>query len=611
METNRTRGGFILLIIILAAVLYIGRLFSIQVLSDEYARKAVRQVIKTRSVIPPRGNIYNRYGDIYASNRPMFNMEVNYNKLYIPDTSILLKHLNLTQEEIDRKIKQAGSKEHRFKDYIFARYIDPETYGVLSEQLWNFSGVSFSVANKRHYNQPVGANILGYINEVNQREIDESVGGYKLGDLIGRTGIERSHDSTLRGVQGTRKVLTNNRGREVGEYANGRFNVEPIKGKDVMLGIDTKLQALGEELMQGKKGSIVAIDPNSGEILAFVSAPNYDPTMLTGKEFRENYNILKRDPHSPLFNRPLKAKYPPGSIMKVPLAIAALNEGIITPDTYYSCGGGFKRNRGKPGCRFHPTLKLEAALRVSCNSFFAGTYVDFLHHPKYKNHYEGYQTWVDYMNRLGVGTKLNLDIPYEALVTLPDTNYYDNIYKGKGRWRALTIISNSIGQGEILMTPAQMAHMTAIVANRGYYVKPHFVRAVRDRLDQPWRKLYYPKEYTEINRAHYEVVIQAMEKVVDGGTASRAFISDISVAGKTGTSQNPHGEDHAVFIGFAPVDRPRIAIAVLIENAGGGGSWAAPTASVMMEQYIRGEVKEKKWESQRIKNTSFIKSEKR
>ncbi|TAE46696.1 MAG: hypothetical protein EAZ89_19585, partial [Bacteroidetes bacterium] len=426
------------------------------------------------------------------------------------------------------------------------------------------------------------------------------------GDLIGKAGIERSHDTTLRGIQGVKKVLKNVNNREVGSYANGAFDIKPSKGKDIMLGIDTDLQAFGEELMRNKKGSIVCIEPSTGEILAFVSSPSYDPNMLTGSELKRNWDGLQSDSLKPLYNRPLQALYPPGSIFKLAVALAALNEGTLTPDTYYGCGGGFKRNKGKPGCRGHISpLSLNDAIQFSCNSYFAATYMDFLQNDKFTDFYAGYNKWYEYMRILGVGRKLSVDLPYEKPGLLPAADRYDRQY-GHDRWKATTIISNAIGQGEILMTPLQMANMVTIIANRGKYLEPHFVRAVRDENTSSWTKLSFDTIYTRIATQHFEVVIDAMEEVVSSGTARRAIIPGIAVCGKTGTVQNPHGEDHAVFIGFPPKDTPRIAVAVVIENAGGGGSWAAPTASLMMEKYLNGTVTRQP-EYDRIYNASFIK----
>ena len=604
MDNLSIRRHIILIFMGLVFVLYIIRLFSIQVLSTEYASKADNYVIKTKPVLPPRGNMYDRDNRIFVSNEPMFNLLITPAELFIPDTSVLANLLRISHADIRAWLEKAPYR----KESVFARYIDPETYGRLQEKLWNFQGISFAASTKRSYRYEVGANVLGYISEVSQAEIDASEGGLMAGDLIGKSGIERSHDTTLRGIQGVKKVLKNVHNREVGSYAGGRYDVDPVKGKDIILGIDTELQGFGERLMQGKKGSIVAIEPRTGEILAFVSAPTYDPSELTGRDLRENWRRLRNDTLNPLYNRPLMARYPPGSIFKIPVALAALNEGIISPDTYYKCGGGFGRNRGKPGCRMHASpLRLADAIKVSCNSYFAATYMDFLHSDHFDGgFYEGYETWYRYMSDLGIGHTLEVDLPYEVGGLLPSTDRYDRWY-GHDRWVATTIISNAIGQGEILMTPLQMANMMAIVANRGKYLPPHFLRAERDEAGADWNYRHYDTVRTTIARPHFETVIDAMESVVAQGTARRAYLSRWAVCGKTGTVQNPHGEDHAVFIGFAPKETPRIAVAVVIENAGGGGSWAAPTAALIMEYYLNeGKIEEKTFEYQRVSQATFL-----
>jgi penicillin-binding protein 2 len=332
--------------------------------------------------------------------------------------------------------------------------------------------------------------------------------------------------------------------------------------------------------------------------------------MLTGRELRRNWHELRTDTLNPLYNRPLMATYPPGSIFKLAIALAALEEGVIAESTFYGCGGGFKRNKGKPGCRMHPSpLSLKNGIKYSCNSYFAATYMDFLQSRKFADIYEAYNVWYDHMASLGIGQILNVDIPYEKSGLLPSADMYDNEKRwyGKNRWKASTIISNAIGQGEILMTPVQMANLVAIIANRGYFHDPHFVKAIRSQdAEGKWLSKDFPIHRTRIDAQHYSLVTDAMEMVVSEGTARRAFISNVEVCGKTGTVQNPHGEDHATFIGFAPKHNPRIAIAVIIENAGGGGRWAAPTASVMIEKYINGSIQEKQMEYERILEADFI-----
>lgn len=611
MDNFVHRGNVIIGLIFLIFMVFVIRLFSIQVLSDEYAQKAQSYIVRTKSVVPPRGNIYNRKGEIYVSNRPMFSLTLTPSELYIPaeDTSVLLDFIDMSWPAFDSLLKaRSKSRAESLKESVLLRHIEPGEYGAMQEKLWDFGGLDFQANNRRNYQYGVGAHILGYVSEVNQRELRNSEGRYEPGDLIGKAGIERSLDTILRGVVGKRKVQKDKYSREVGEYAGGKFDIEAVKGDDILLGVDTDLQAIGEELMEMKKGSIVAIEPRSGEILAFISAPTYQPDQLTGKELNSNWKALQKDSLYPLFNRPLMAEYPPGSIFKIPLALAALNEGVITKDTYYRCGGGFWRNKGKPGCRlhYHP-LKLKDAIKLSCNSYFAATYMDFLDSPIYNDMYKGFETWHRYMSVMGVGKTLNVDMPYEKAGQLPASSMYDNekYWYGKNRWSATTVISNAIGQGELLMTPLQMANLSALVANRGTYVRPHFLRASRSSRNQPWEMIPQETISTQINRQHFEDVIMAMEEGVEAGTGRRAYIEGFRVAGKTGTVQNPHGEDHSVFIGFAPVENPQIAIAVVIENAGGGGRWAAPTAGILMEQYLTQKIEQKKWEYQRIKQARF------
>ncbi|MEL6253089.1 MAG: penicillin-binding transpeptidase domain-containing protein [Bacteroidota bacterium] len=611
MDNFIHRGNIIIGLIFLIFMVFVIRLFSIQVLSDEYARKAESYIIRTKSVVPPRGNIYNRKGEIYVSNRPMFSLTLTPAELYIPpeDTAVLLDFIDMTWPAFDSLLKaRSKSRAESLKESVLLRHIEPGEYGAMQEKLWDFSGLGFQANNRRNYQYAVGAHILGYVSEVNKRELRDSGGRYEPGDLIGKAGIERSLDTILRGVVGKKKVQKDKYSREVGEYAGGKFDIDPVKGDDILLGVDTDLQALGEELMEMKKGSIVAIEPRSGEILAFISAPTYKPDQLTGKELNSNWKALQKDSLYPLFNRPLMAEYPPGSIFKIPLALAALNEGVITKDTYYRCGGGFWRNKGKPGCRlhYHP-LKLKDAIKLSCNSYFAATYMDFLDSPIYNDMYKGFETWHRYMSVMGVGKRLNVDMPYEKPGQLPAASMYDNekYWYGRNRWSATTVISNAIGQGELLMTPLQMANLSALVANRGTYVSPHFLRASRSSRNEAWEMIPQETISTQINRQHFEDVIIAMEEGVEAGTGRRAYLEGFRVAGKTGTVQNPHGEDHSVFIGFAPVENPQIAIAVVIENAGGGGRWAAPTAGILMEQYLTQKVEQKKWEYQRIKQARF------
>ena len=608
MDTHKTRGQIIFVLLVCIFLLFIYRLFNIQILSDKYREMAGRRTKSNRIIVPPRGNIYDRNQNIYVKNSPLFDLRIIPSELNIRDTTVFPQFLGMTHGEIVKKVS-SYKRSNKYGESVLAQYIEPQTYSMLQELTWNFGGISFNMTNKRRYEYPVGASYLGYIGEVDSADIRMAKKGtYRIGDMIGKSGIERSYDTLLRGIPGRQIILKDRLGREVGRFADGKMDLHAVRGRDIMIGIDPELQAFGEDLMGNKRGSIVAIEPFTGEILAFVSAPTYNPSDLTGQDFRKNWSRLRNDSRLPLLNRPIMGRYSPGSIFKLPMALAALNEGIITPETVYSCGGGFWRNRGKPGCRLHPhPLSLKNALKYSCNSYFAATYVDFLNHRPYGDFYKGFKIWHDYMFKMGIGHELRVDLPYERAGFLPTTELYDNpkTWYGPKRWNAITTISNSIGQGEIEMTPLQMANLAAIIANKGFYKRPHFAVATRGEADTSWVQIPYERIYNPVESRHYEVVIDAMESVVKNGTAKSAYLGpEIPTCGKTGTVENPHGEDHSVFIGFAPKQNPRIAVAVIVENAGGGSSWAAPTASLIIEKYIRRSITyTQRWD--RIKKAQF------
>lgn len=611
MDNLRIRGNIISVFIGCIFMIYIVRLFGIQVVNKNYEGQANRNVIKNKIITPSRGTIFTRDTAVFVTNSPVFDLMVTPNELIIPDTAFLEQVLNLTKEELIKNLKAAKAYSP-VKESIIYRNISPITRYTMEEQMWNFYGLSFSEYNMRNYLFPVGANFLGYISEVDSQGIKAKPENlYQNGDLVGKAGIEKFYETELLGKKGKHITLKDVHNREVGSYMDGKLDETEVPGKDALIGIDKRLQLLGEEMMQNKKGSIVAIEPSTGEILAFVSSPAYDPALLTGGEMKKNWKSLQNDPNKPLYNRPLMATYPPGSIFKLAMSLAALNDGVITPSTHYGCGGGFWRNRGKPRCHGHaPTGGLSGAIQYSCNSYFAAVYYDFLmNHPKYPGDiYGAYNSWYNYMMKLGLGKKLNIDLPFEKSGQIPTSEMYDNPKRwyGKNRWQANTIISNAIGQGEVLMTPLQMANLVAIIANRGYYVEPHIVKSFRDE-NRNWSPLKFNVVNSGIAKEHFSIVVEAMEAVVERGTAKRAFNPDISICGKTGTVQNPHGGDHSVFICFAPKDNPKIAIACIIENAGAsGGSWAAPLTSVMIEKYLTDTIIKKKVEYQRIKSANFM-----
>lgn len=603
MNDLRERRIILLIVFGVLITIFVVRLFYLQIVSPDYSASAEKNVIKRQVLEPTRGVVYDREMKVFVTNAPIFEINIVPKDLSIPDTQVFTQYLKLDKEQFKKRLKQANDYS-KHKSSVLERQIDAHTYTSLQEYLWATKGISTTVRTTRNYLSPVGSNFLGYISEVNKKDIEKSNGYYSQGDLIGASGLERQYESYLRGKKGVRNIMVDVHGREVGAFANGKYDTIPEKGADIQVSVDAELQLFGEVLMRGKSGSIVAIEPETGEILSFISSPSYNPNLLTGGETSTHWRALSLDTLKPLFNRPLMAMYPPGSIFKILNALCALEEGTASEYTTYGCAGGFLRNGGRPKCHIHPTpLNLSGAIQHSCNAYFAGLYVDMLHNTvRFNSFNQAYAAWHEQMDRFGVGHRIGIDIPNEKSGNLPSENYYNRIY-GANRWFGMTIISNSIGQGELLMTPLQMANVVAMIANRGYYLQPHFFKRF---VNLPQKKLSHIDTIrTGINPKHFDVVVDAMEKVVNEGTGIMAKVPDISICGKTGTAENPHGEDHSVFFAFAPKDNPKIAIAVIVENAGWGGTWAAPIASLMIEKYLKGKISDIP-KLQRILDAEFI-----
>jgi len=593
MNDLKVRSQIYLGIIAAVFFLFIIRLFFLQVISVDFSMSASKNLIKKIVIQPARGIIYDRKGRIYVTNTPIFDLMVVPEELNFPDSvefeNVFVNTLQIEPSELWKNIKTAA-KYNKKKPSILEKQIDASKFTTLQEKLWEFEGLQTIVRNTRDYKFEAGANFLGYISEVSKSDLSKFE-YYSQGDLIGKTGIEKYYEELLRGKKGVRSVMVDVHGREVGTFDEGKHDVKPEKGKDLLIGVDADLQLFAEELLQNKVGSIVAIEPSTGEILAFVSAPSYNPNLLSGGILPVNYKKLKQDSLLPLFNRPLMAMYPPGSVFKLLNALLALQEGTILPNTNYGCAMGFLRNGGRPACHSHPSpTQVSSAIQYSCNAYFASVYIDMLNHNKYRDVYEGYDTWRKYMNQFGSGRKIGIDIPNEKPGMLPRKKYYDNVY-GINRWKAMATVSNSIGQGEVLMTPLQMANAVAVIANRGYYIAPHFLKKIFDATSGETQQYqHFDTIKVPIRKEYFELVIDAMEQVVLAGTARTAYLPTISVCGKTGTAQNPHGEDHSVFIAFAPKENPKIAIAVIVENSGFGGTWAAPISSLVIEKYLTGKI---------------------
>ena len=584
----------------LLAAVYLVRLFSLQVLNKSYKDKANQNALRYITEHPARGLIYDRNDSLLVYNDAAYDLMVVPNELRDFDTAELCRVLDLTKAEVEKKIARA-TKYSKILPSLFEQQISKEDYGFLQEKMYEFPGFFVQNRTLRSYPNPIAAHILGYVSEVNEQDM-ENDNYYKMGDYIGKSGIEKAYESVLRGVKGKRVVLVDVHNREMGSYDNGADDVVAIPGTSIWSTLDLRLQRYGEELMQNKRGAIVAIEPKTGEILCIISSPSYDPNLLVGTARPKNYGVLLQDPKKPLFNRALMASYPPGSTFKLANGLIALQDGIITPSTIYSCsGGGYHLGSHVVHCHNCGGLNIYSAIQRSCNTFFCRAYYNILsNRTKYKNIDEAYTAWLDYMMSMGFAQKYDTDLPYELKGSIPSAAYFDKRYNNS--WNGNTVVSMGIGQGEAAVTPLQMANMLAVIANQGYYIKPHVVRAIghRDSLNTQFSE----KIYSKIKPQHFATVLQGMKMVVTAGTGRGAQIPGIEVAGKTGTAQNPHGADHSVFALIAPANDPKIVIFCLVENAGFGATVACPIASLLAEQYLTGEVKRTDLEK-RMKEMSF------
>ena len=566
--------------------IYLIRLFSMQVVDRKYKDLARNNAIREVVQQPPRGLIYDRNDSLLVYNEAAYDLMVIPRKVQDFDTADLCNILEITKDELIQRLEKAR-KYSPLLPYVFAQQIGKEDYGYLQEKLYKFPGFYVQPRTLRAYPEPIAAHILGYIGEISENQLKED-NYYQMGDYIGISGIEKAYEEELRGVKGKKMVLVDVHNREHGSYRNGEFDVPAEPGSNLWCTIDMQLQRYGEKLMANKKGSIVAIEPATGEILCIVSTPSYDPNLLVGKNRSRNYAKLLMDTvNVPLYNRALKAIYPPGSTFKLANGLIAQQEGVITRNTYYSCGGGYSIGSHVVKCHMHAGSDLVDAVRCSCNAYFCRAFYNTVSNPKYKSVRDGYQAWKDHINQLGIGQKFDTDLPYESKGVIPTVEDLDREYRG--HWHGNSIVSMGIGQGQVACTPIQMANLIAIIANRGYYYKPHVVKAIGTK-DNPNTR-YNQRIYSGIEPKYFEPIIEGMKLVMTSGTGRFAKIDDIEMAGKTGTAQNPHGRDHSVFACFGPTDDPQIAVFVLVENGGWGASVAAPIATLIAEYYINREVK--------------------
>ncbi len=579
-------------------LVFIIRLLSIQVFSSKYKLSAENNSQRHVTQYPARGLIYDRNGRLMVYNKPIYDLKAIPQSIKAFDTLLLCNLLKVPITHFRKQLKKAQHYSY-YKPSVIVKQISWETYAHFQEYLFMFPGFFIQSRLARAYTEPVASHILGYVSEVGRHHL-EADAYYQSGDYIGMNGLEQFYEKQLRGTKGNKIYLVDVHNSIQGQYKQGQYDTKAVAGHNIITSLDLDLQAYGEYLMKGKKGSIVAIEPSSGEILSLISAPSYKPNDLVGRERSHYYKKLQQDPMKPLFNRAKLAQYPPGSIFKIINALIALQKGTITKQTAFPC------DKTLIGCHNHPdNSNVKKALQFSCNPYFYYLYKGIIQqHPdinRFKDSRSGLSEWKHYVNAFGLGHYPAVDIAGCHKGSIPDTNYYDKVY-GKNAWAFSNIYSNAIGQGEIMVTPLQMANLAATIANKGHYILPHIAKEINGQAIQ-YDSLY--RKETGIDSTWFTVVQEAMSDVVNAekGTGGLARINDIEVCGKTGTVQNPHGEDHSVFIAFAPKDKPKIALAVYVENAGFGGVWAAPIASLMIEKYLKRHISDiQHYKEQRILN---------
>ena len=586
MNVSQGRSSVILLIFFSVGFIFLIRLFTIQVIDDSYKASADDNAIRKVTEYPARGLIYDRNGTLLVYNEPVYDLMIVPKQAKNTDTAQFCKLVRITSAEYADLFRKAKNYS-QVKPSIFIKQLSVETYGTLQEVLFKFPGFYVQPRTLRKYPDPMAAHLFGYIGEVDTN-ITKKDPYYKEGDYIGKSGIEQSYEKVLRGKRGTRTMLVDVFNREKGSFNEGKFDTAAVAGQNLTLSLDATLQAYGEKLFQNKVGGVVAIDPTSGEILACVSSPGYDPNLLVGRMRTKNYATLLFEPTKPLFNRALMAYYPPGSTFKLINDLIAEQEGVLFPNTSYYCDGGYHMGSQTVKCDArHGSLTLQMAIAHSCNTYHCYVFRSTMDQKRFKTSEEGYLNWRNHVLTFGIGKRLFSDLPQELKGNVPSVDYYDR-YFGKGRWKSSTVVSLSIGQGELGITPLQMANTMCIIANKGYYYVPHIVKAISDSAGISPH--FLEKQYTDVQSKYYDIVIDGMESVVESGTAAGSKIKDIVVCGKTGTAQNPHGRDHSLFVGFAPKENPKIAIGIMVENGGWGSDWGAPIATLMIEKYLRDSI---------------------
>ncbi|WKW47414.1 penicillin-binding protein 2 [Myroides sp. JBRI-B21084] len=578
------------IVVIIATIIIVARLLYLQLIDDSFLKKADINALKIVYEYPERGYIYDRNGQLLVANQPSYDIMVIPNEIKNIDINEICTILDITTEEYHKKIEKAKVYSPRLPS-VFLAQLSKIEFAAFQEKIRHFKGFYIQKRNLRDYQVDFGANVFGYIRQINEMELQKRP-YYKSGELIGMRGVEQAYEEDLRGIRGVHYILKDKFNKEIGTYKDGIYDTIAVKGNDITITIDKELQKYGEELMIRKRGGIVAIEPKTGEILALITAPSYDPSLLVGRDRSKNYVKIDSIPGKPFFDKVLQGQFPPGSPFKILTGLIGLQEEVIDTNTGFTCHHGFYLGGRFIKCHDSGTWNLHPAIAKSCNTYFSQTYMRIIN--KYATPSQGVDAWHDHLKSFGLGQYMGYDLPSGQKGRIPDSDLYNKVYKG-WNWKSATIVSNSIGQGEVEMTPIQLANVMCAVANEGYFYTPHIIKKIENKTID---KSFVQKKQTTIDKQHFRPVIEGLHEVYLSGTASRLQIPDINICGKTGTVENfatVDGEkvklqDHSVFLAFAPKENPKIVIAVFIENGGFGATWAGPIASLMIEKYLKGEI---------------------
>jgi penicillin-binding protein 2 len=590
VDSYSKRKNIIILIFLLTGGIFLVHLFVLQVIDTTYKKTATNNILREVVDFPLRGLIYDRNGRLMVYNQAAYDLHATPREIDQFDTTLLCSILNIEKQYLEDALKKA-KRYSRYKSSIVVKQISPERYALLQEKMYKFPGFYVQPRTLRKYNYDVAGHVVGYVGEVDPETVN-SEAYYKAGDYFGVTGIERTYEKYLRGEKGASFYLVDVHNRVKGSYNQGKMDVTPVKGSDLVITLDTDLQQYGEMLMQNKRGSIVAIEPSSGEILMMVSSPGYKPSAMVGRMRSVSYPMLAADTLLPMYNRAVRALYPPGSTFKMMNALIGLQDKVITPRTKFRCNHGYHVGSFSMGCHHDMDFQLVSSIAQSCNAYYAYTFRYILESPKYKDVKEGYESWRNYVMSFGFSKRIAPEVNDELPGFIPPSDYYQRRVFPYSRWRALPIISLSIGQGEIQTTPLQMANYTAAIANKGYYYTPHFLKNIIG-LDKGVVEVV--RHQTLIDSIYFEKIFEGMAQVMSEkhmGTARASYVPGIEICGKTGTAENPHGADHSIFVAFAPQNNPKIAIAVYVENAKWGSTFAAPITTLIIEKYLNGSIQE-------------------